>query len=122
MGYKYSADEPKNELTKIHPSMKAYSKLDPLTKHYDWLVVKNSLKQIVDADNKENVPIEQECTPVENVGYVPNPIDASDIVLPVELNELVEQMSDKGYKVARRTIAKYRDQLGIPKARLRKEL
>jgi RNA polymerase sigma-54 factor len=27
-----------------------------------------------------------------------------------------------GYKVARRTVAKYRDQLGIPKARLRREL
>ena len=34
----------------------------------------------------------------------------------------MEKMTEKGYKVARRTIAKYRDQLGIPKARLRKEL
>ena len=41
---------------------------------------------------------------------------------PLTDDELVDQMSDKGYKVARRTIAKYRDQLGIPKARLRKEL
>ena len=41
---------------------------------------------------------------------------------PLTDDELVEQMSSKGYKVARRTIAKYRDQLGIPKARLRKEL
>lgn len=41
---------------------------------------------------------------------------------PYTDDELVEQMTDKGYKVARRTIAKYRDQLGIPKARLRKEL
>ena len=41
---------------------------------------------------------------------------------PLTDDELVEQMSAKGYKVARRTIAKYRDQLGIPKARLRKEL
>ena len=41
---------------------------------------------------------------------------------PFTDDELVEQMTDKGYKVARRTIAKYRDQLGIPKARLRKEL
>ena len=41
---------------------------------------------------------------------------------PLTDDELVELMSDKGYKVARRTIAKYRDQLGIPKARLRKEL
>ena len=41
---------------------------------------------------------------------------------PFTDDELVEQITDKGYKVARRTIAKYRDQLGIPKARLRKEL
>ena len=41
---------------------------------------------------------------------------------PFTDDELVVQMTEKGYKVARRTIAKYRDQLGIPKARLRKEL
>ena len=41
---------------------------------------------------------------------------------PLTDDELVDQMVAKGYKVARRTIAKYRDQLGIPKARLRKEL
>jgi RNA polymerase sigma-54 factor len=41
---------------------------------------------------------------------------------PLTDDELVDIMSVKGYKVARRTIAKYRDQLGIPKARLRKEL
>ena len=41
---------------------------------------------------------------------------------PLTDDELVDRMVEKGYKVARRTIAKYRDQLGIPKARLRKEL
>ena len=41
---------------------------------------------------------------------------------PLTDDELVDVMSQQGYKVARRTIAKYRDQLGIPKARLRKEL
>jgi RNA polymerase sigma-54 factor len=41
---------------------------------------------------------------------------------PLTDDELVEALTDKGYKVARRTIAKYRDQLNIPKARLRKEL
>ena len=30
-------------------------------------------------------------------------------------------MTDKGYPVARRTIAKYREQMGIPVARLRKK-
>ena len=41
---------------------------------------------------------------------------------PLTDDELVDVMTQRGYKVARRTIAKYRDQLGIPKARLRKEL
>jgi RNA polymerase sigma-54 factor len=41
---------------------------------------------------------------------------------PLTDDELVEALTDKGYKVARRTIAKYRDQLNIPKARLRKVL
>ena len=41
---------------------------------------------------------------------------------PLTDDELVVKMTEKGYKVARRTIAKYRDQLGIPKARLRKEI
>ena len=49
-------------------------------------------------------------------------VDAEDKRKPLTDDELVTIMKSKGYKVARRTIAKYRDQLGIPKARLRKEL
>ena len=40
---------------------------------------------------------------------------------PLTDDQLVEEMTVRGYKVARRTIAKYREQLGIQKARLRKE-
>lgn len=49
-------------------------------------------------------------------------VDAEDKRKPLTDDQLVAQMSKRGYKVARRTIAKYRDQLDIPKARLRKEL
>ena len=49
-------------------------------------------------------------------------VENEDKRKPLTDDELVEVMTAKGYKVARRTIAKYRDQLGIPKARLRKEL
>jgi hypothetical protein len=49
-------------------------------------------------------------------------VDGENKRKPFTDDELVEKMTEKGYKVARRTIAKYRDQLGIPKARLRKEL
>ena len=49
-------------------------------------------------------------------------VDSENKHKPLTDDELVVKMTEKGYKVARRTIAKYRDQLGIPKARLRKEL
>lgn len=41
---------------------------------------------------------------------------------PLSDQKLAGLLEEKGYKVARRTIAKYRDQLHIPKASLRKEL
>lgn len=41
---------------------------------------------------------------------------------PLTDDELVTLLGKKGYNVARRTIAKYRAQLDIPKARLRREL
>lgn len=49
-------------------------------------------------------------------------VDNEDKRKPLTDDQLVDEMNKKGYKVARRTIAKYRDQLSIPKARLRKEL
>ena len=49
-------------------------------------------------------------------------VDAEDKHKPLTDDELVVRMTEMGYKVARRTVAKYRDQLGIPKARLRREL
>ena len=49
-------------------------------------------------------------------------VENEDKHKPLTDDQLVTLMNEKGYKVARRTIAKYRDQLGIPKARMRKEL
>lgn len=49
-------------------------------------------------------------------------VDNEDKHKPLTDDELVAKMTERGYKVARRTVAKYRDQLGIPKARLRREL
>ena len=49
-------------------------------------------------------------------------IDREDKTKPLTDEQLVEEMGKHGYKVARRTIAKYRGQLGIPLARWRKEL
>ena len=41
---------------------------------------------------------------------------------PLSDDELVGKLDQKGYSLARRTVAKYRDQLGYPVARLRKEI
>ena len=49
-------------------------------------------------------------------------VDAEDKKKPLTDEQLVVEMEKLGYKVARRTIAKYRSQLGIPLARWRKEL
>lgn len=41
---------------------------------------------------------------------------------PLTDDELCEKLKEKGYHIARRTVAKYREQLEIPVARLRKEI
>ncbi len=49
-------------------------------------------------------------------------VDLENKKKPLTDEELVAVLNEKGYKVARRTVAKYREQLNIPIARLRKEL
>ena len=48
-------------------------------------------------------------------------IEAEDKHHPLSDDALREQLTEKGFPIARRTIAKYREALGIPIARLRKE-
>jgi len=59
------------------------------------LEVKNILSEIVSQENKRK---------------------------PLSDEKLKNMLQEKGYKIARRTVAKYREQLNIPKASLRKEL
>jgi len=49
-------------------------------------------------------------------------IDNEDKLKPVTDDKLAQILKEKSYNIARRTVAKYREQLGIPVARLRKEL
>ena len=58
-------------------------------------LVKDVLKKIIDNENKEH---------------------------PYSDDKLAEMMKEKGYSIARRTVAKYREQLKIPVARLRRAL
>ena len=57
--------------------------------------IKNHLQEIIDKENKKK---------------------------PLTDDALVTALKEKGYNIARRTVAKYREQLNIPVARLRKEL
>ncbi|MBN1415945.1 MAG: RNA polymerase factor sigma-54 [Bacteroidales bacterium] len=49
-------------------------------------------------------------------------IDSEEKRHPLTDEKLTEILKEKGYHIARRTIAKYREQLNIPVARMRKEL
>jgi len=49
-------------------------------------------------------------------------IEEEDKSKPLTDDLLVKELKIKGYEVARRTVAKYREQLNIPVARLRKEI
>ena len=57
--------------------------------------VKNHLKEIIDNEDKQN---------------------------PIGDEELTNRLKDEGYKIARRTITKYREQLKFPTARLRRKI
>ena len=49
-------------------------------------------------------------------------IDNESKKKPLTDEKLAEILQEKGYQIARRTVAKYREQLNIPVARMRKEL
>jgi len=49
-------------------------------------------------------------------------ISAEDKKKPLTDDKLAEILKEKGYLIARRTVAKYREQLNLPVARLRKEI
>ncbi len=49
-------------------------------------------------------------------------VDAEDKKKPLTDDLLCDILKEKGYNIARRTVAKYREQLDIPVARMRKEI
>ena len=49
-------------------------------------------------------------------------IDGEDKRHPLTDETLMDILNSKGYRIARRTVAKYREMLGIPVARLRKQI
>jgi len=49
-------------------------------------------------------------------------VDAEDKTDPMSDSALADALEETGFKIARRTVSKYRKQLGIPVARLRREI
>lgn len=54
--------------------------------------------------------------------YLMEVIDNEDKSSPLSDQDLTKKLKEKGYKVARRTVSKYREQLNLPVARLRKQI
>ena len=61
-----------------------------------------------------------ELTTLQIQKYIKEAIDAEDKKHPLTDDELTKLLQDKGFALARRTVAKYRENLKIPVARLRK--
>ena len=53
--------------------------------------------------------------------YLKKIINQEDKKSPLSDDQIEKILQDEGYQVARRTVAKYREQLNIPVARLRRE-
>ena len=68
--------------------------------------------------NKEG----EEISTIEIKKILKEIVNEEDKNKPLSDIELSNKLSDRGYKVARRTVSKYREQLDISVARLRKEL
>ena len=49
-------------------------------------------------------------------------IDSEDKRHPLTDENLMDILNEKGYRIARRTVAKYREMLDIPVARMRKQI
>ena len=80
------------------------------------ILLKNLFSDSLTNDDGEEVSTKE----IKN--HLQEIISQEDKRKPLTDDALVDVLKEKGYNIARRTIAKYREQLNIPVARLRKEL
>ena len=64
----------------------------------------------------------EDVSTIEIKKILQNVIDEEDKRKPLPDDKLADILKEKGYPIARRTIAKYREQLDIPVARMRKKI
>lgn len=83
---------------------------------YGTLFLKNLFSESMQKEDGEEVSTREIKSILKDI------IEAEDKKHPYTDEKLVLLLKDKSYNVARRTIAKYREQLNIPVARMRKEM
>lgn len=83
---------------------------------YGIMLIKDFFSESMKNDEGDDVSTRE----IKNI--LQNIIDNEDKKKPYTDSKLVEALKKKGYPIARRTVAKYREVLDIPVARLRKEL
>lgn len=84
--------------------------------HFGMFPLKYFFSEGMQKDNGEEVSTRE----IKNI--LQECISNEDKRAPLTDDELAKILQKKSYPIARRTIAKYREQLGVPVARLRKEL
>ncbi len=83
---------------------------------YGTFLLKSFFSESISTDTGEEVSTRE----VKKI--LQDAIDAESKKKPLTDEKLADLLKDKGYVIARRTVAKYREQLNIPVARLRKEI
>lgn len=83
---------------------------------YGTKLIKEFFSEAMKNDQGEDV------STLEIKKILQNVIEAEDKRKPLPDDQLSEILKEKGYPIARRTIAKYREQLDIPVARMRKKI
>jgi len=78
--------------------------------------LKYFFSQLVQTESGEEFSIHEVKDALQNI------IEGEDKSHPYSDEKLAELLTKEGFDIARRTVAKYRDQLGLPTAQLRKEL
>lgn len=83
---------------------------------YGVKLVKEFFSEAMKNDQGEDV------STIEIKKILQNVIEEEDKNKPLPDDKLAEILKEKGYPIARRTVAKYREQLDIPVARMRKKI
>lgn len=84
--------------------------------HFGIILLKSLFSEAMQTESGEQVSSYEIKTLLQRC------IDSEDKRRPLTDETLMAMLNEKGYCIARRTVAKYREMLGIPVARLRKQI